>query len=97
MLCYATVYTVLMLRFIPQAAWFRNNAVYLGLSVRVYIIEHEFRVGCVLIWSVWCAIIFLFSRVMSQVWALAHIFGECREGQIPRCPKDTFSSAAHQA
>ena len=21
---------------------------------------------------------------MSQVWALAHIFGECREGQIPR-------------
>ncbi len=39
----------------------------------------------------------LFPRTMSQVVVLARPVGECREGQIPKCPKDTFCSAALQA
>ena len=31
------------------------------------------------------AIFVLFPRAMSQARVLAHVFDECREGQIPRC------------
>ena len=39
----------------------------------------------------------LFPRAMSQAAVLARPVGECREGQITKCPKDTFCSAALQA
>lgn len=40
--------------------------------------------------------LFLFPRATSQVAMLAWIFGDCREGQIPRSPAAEYLTSANK-